>query len=86
LPELNEHQLAEGAQRVLDDPAFLQIVKNLEDRYYADWRSTLPEASAKREQIFASLKALDDLVGAIRSKANAVKVTSFNNNLRSKQK
>jgi len=61
-PALLQQAVVRGqrAKKISDDPAFCEIVKQLEQRYIAEWRASgTPE---NREVAWAKLNALENLI------------------------
>jgi hypothetical protein len=74
--EMNE--LAGRARAIAEDEAFQEAMLLLRNRYTTAWAATKPSQKEEREQIWWALQGVIQMEAAMRSLAEAPKVTAFN--------
>jgi hypothetical protein len=71
-------QASDAANGILNHPAFVKAVGDLERSYIDAWRKSPFGAAQQREDAYFMLRALDELQGNLRAAAAAGGVVSFN--------
>ena len=71
-------QASDAANGVLNHPGFLAAADLLERTYMDAWRRTAPTDTAKREDAYYMLRALDELRSNLKAAAAAGGVVTFN--------
>ena len=80
---MSEHQLyneverAARAERLLNDTLLTESVEKVRAAYLAAWEATKPDETNKREQLWLSLSALEQVMNEIRSVANSGKMAKL---------
>ena len=65
---------AARAERLLNDTLFTECVEKVRQAYIARWQITPPTAEREREQLYLSLKALEQVMNEITNVANSGKM------------
>ena len=63
-----------NAQRLLGDPDFLSALEEVKIAYSSAWIRTAVAETAKREQLYHSLMAIEDIHTVLKKRAAAAKV------------
>lgn len=80
---MSEHQLyneverAARAERLLNDTLLIESVEKVRAAYMALWELTKADETHKREQLWLSLKALEQVMNEIRSVADSGKMAKI---------
>lgn len=64
---------AQNAARLIGDPDFMSAVDAISNGYVAAWRNTYPDESEKREHAYFCFKAIEDVRGELKRRANNLK-------------
>jgi hypothetical protein len=68
---------AARAERLLNDTLFTECVEKVRQAYIARWQITPPNAEREREQLWLSLKALEQVMNEIAQVANSGKMAKI---------
>ena len=80
---MSEHQLyneverAARAERLLNDTLLTESVEKVRAAYLAAWEATKSDETNKREQLWLSLNALEQVLNEIRSVATSGKMAKL---------
>jgi hypothetical protein len=60
-----------AAERLATDPAFVEAIETLEERYRRQWQTSKPEESEKRELLYVRLQVLHEFGRVLASEYEA---------------
>ena len=72
------YDISQRAQKLLEDPATVEAFKRLRERYQTAWENTKSDDVVSREAAYHALRGLNEFRSALKSLADAPKVTAFN--------